>query len=161
MPSLLHLIDQLDQIEAMAMGWNAFAERCRLAAPFCGPGAWIPWLKAHPHLKPAVYEWRCEGELKALLPLFRKGHRLEMAAGPHLDYQDVAATDTDSAIAAILAIMSKEEVGSSSLVFPKVAAGSRLARALSDPRIAASTHHESRYWSTLSQAGNTSSVRCL
>jgi len=152
MPPLLHLIDQLDQIEAMAVSWSAFTERCRLAAPFCGPSAWIPWLKAHPHLKPAVYEWRSEGELKALLPLFRKGHRLEMAASPHLDYQDVAATDTESAIAAILAITTKEEVGSSSLVFPKVAAGSRLARALSDPRIAASAHHESRYWSRCSVA---------
>jgi CelD/BcsL family acetyltransferase involved in cellulose biosynthesis len=152
MPSLLRLIDQLDQIEAMSLGWSAFAERCRLAAPFCGPSSWIPWLKVHPHLQPAVYEWRGDGELKALLPFYRKGRRLEMAASPHLDYLDVAATDTDSAIAAILAIAAKEGAASSTLLFPKVADGSRLARALADPRIAAGTHHESRFWSRCSVA---------
>jgi CelD/BcsL family acetyltransferase involved in cellulose biosynthesis len=149
---LLHLIDQLDQIEAMALGWNAFAERCRLAAPFCGPNAWIPWLKAHPNLEPAVYEWRSDGELKALLPFYRTGRRLEMAASPHLDYLDVAATDTNSAVEAILAVAAKEEAASSTLIFAKVATGSQLARALADSRIAASTHHESRFWSRCSVA---------
>jgi CelD/BcsL family acetyltransferase involved in cellulose biosynthesis len=147
MPTLLHLIAHLDQIEALAGEWRALADRCRLAAPFCGPDSWIPWLKAHPQFEPAVYEWRKGGELCALLPFFRKGHHLEMAAGPHLDYQDIAATGTDAAVSALLAIAVKEEADASKIVFPKVAAGSRLARALEDPRIGSETHHEARYWS--------------
>jgi CelD/BcsL family acetyltransferase involved in cellulose biosynthesis len=75
-----------------------------------------------------------------------------MAASPHLDYQDIAATDTESAVRAILAVAGKEEVASSTVIFPKVASGSRLDRALADPRIATSTHQESRYWSRCSVA---------
>lgn len=156
MSAFLHLFDHLDQIEAMAGEWMAFSKRCRLAAPFCGPLAWIAWFRAHPGLQPAVYEWREAGELRALVPLYRRGHRLEMAASPHLDYQDVAATDTDTAVSALLAIATREG-WSSSLVFPKVAAGSRLEGALEDPRIAAGTHHEARYWSFCTVANLTSS----
>jgi len=147
MPHRLHLFDHLESIESRAEEWSDFSDSCRLAAPFCGPQVWIPWLRSHQHLAPAVYEWREDGELRALLPMFRRGGSLEMATGPHLDYQDLAALDTETAVLILLAIARKEAGRHATFVFPKVVPGSRLAKALEDPRISAGTHHERRYWS--------------
>ncbi len=147
MPSRLHRFDRLAEFEAKSEEWLEFSRRCPLAAPFCGPGVWLPWLRTCADREPAVFEWRSVGELRALLAMFRRGSTLEMASGPHLDYQDIAALDQESAVAALLALVESESAQSTTLVFPKVAEGSRLARALADRRVAEFVRVESRYWS--------------
>ncbi len=147
MPGTLHLINDLKAFEACRDEWISFSDSCPLAAPFCGPRVWMPWLKAHPHFEPAVFEWRKGGDLLALIPMCRKGTRLEMATSLHLDYQDVAATDLDAAVAAVRAILQFESDDSSALVFPQVAARSRLAAALASPELAGFCHQEGRFWS--------------
>jgi CelD/BcsL family acetyltransferase involved in cellulose biosynthesis len=147
MPQRLHLHDRLDSIEANFADWSAFSRRCKLAASFCDVRVWASWLRSHPHLEPAVYEWSAGGERKAILPFYRRGHRLEMATGPHLDYQDLIAVDRESSVAALLAVISRESHRSGTVVFPKVAAHSRLAEALDDPRLGTLAHLEHRFWS--------------
>jgi CelD/BcsL family acetyltransferase involved in cellulose biosynthesis len=147
MPQRLHLHDRLESIEANLEEWSLFSSRCKVAAPFCDVRVWASWLRSHPHLEPAVYEWSAGGERKAILPFYRRGHHLEMAAGPHLDYQDLLALDRESAVAALLATVARESHRSTSLWFPKVAAHSRLAEALDDPRLGTLAHLEHRFWS--------------
>jgi CelD/BcsL family acetyltransferase involved in cellulose biosynthesis len=126
--------------------WLAFAERCHLAAPFCGPRVWEAWFRARPGSEPAVFEWRRDGELRALLALERRGSHLEMACSMRLDYQDIAALDHESGVALLRAVLEEESRRCSALVFPQVAAGSRLAAVLADERVAEAAHVESRYW---------------
>ncbi len=143
----LQLVDRFDRIEASAGEWTAFADRCQLAAPFCHPSVWIPWLHAHREHEPAVFEWRREGELRAIIPMFRHGRVLEMAGGQHLDYQDILATEVEEATSALLALVQQERGRSSTLVFSKVVERSLLAEATGDGRLADIAHIEERYWS--------------
>ncbi len=147
MPQRLLLHDRLDSIEANLGDWSAFSRQSKLAAPFCEVSVWTSWLRAHPHLQPAVYEWFSGGERRAILPFFRLGHRLEMASGPHLDYQDLIAADRESSVEALLAVIAQESHRCGILLFPKVAEHSRLALALDDPRVAAVAHLQHRFWS--------------
>lgn len=138
---------RIDSIEANLTDWASFSARCKLVAPFCEVGVWASWLRSHPHLEPGVYEWPKGGERRALLPFFRRGNRLEMATGPHLDYQDIPALDLESTVTALLAVIARESHRCGTVVFPKVAAHSRLAEALDDPRVGAVAHFEQRFWS--------------
>ncbi len=149
MPSALHCHDRWEAIESRLPDWLAFADRCRLAAPFCGPRVWSAWLKARRSpSEPAVFEWRSgDGELLALLPMERKGTRLEMAGTLHFDYQDLAALDTAAAGDLIAALVEAEGDRASEIVFPQVAEGSRLAQALAAPRLAGLARLERRFWS--------------
>lgn len=117
------------------------------AAPFCEPRAWHAWLTAFSDLRPAVYELRREGETLAILPLVRKGRRLEMAAGPHLDYQDLASVDPDSAIFLLDRVLEVEAARGSYLIFPKVASTGLLSKVLQSPLIERRAHLERRFWS--------------
>ncbi len=147
MSDCLQLVDQFDRIEASLEEWTAFAERCRLAAPFCQPSVWGAWLCAHREYEPAVFEWRRGGELCALIPMFRHGRVLETAGGQHLDYQDVAAHGVGDASDALCALIEQERGRSSVIVFSKVAEGSMLAAATGDARLGEGGHLEERYWS--------------
>lgn len=147
MRSELHLLDRLDEIESRLDRWTEFFRRCGISAPFCSPVTWVSWLRTHPSKSPAVFEWQVDGELRALVPMVRSEHTLEMAASLDLDYQDLAATSHEEAVEALLAIVARESSLSSRLIFPQVAAGSRLAGVLADPRVSAVAVGESRYFS--------------
>lgn len=147
MPHRLHLHDRLDVIGSKSEEWSGFSRACGLAAPFCEARVWTTWLEAHPRDQPAVYEWFSDANRRALLPFYRRGRRLEMATGPHLDYQDFAATDLESATLALRAVLAAERTRSGMIVFPKVAARSRLSEVLDDPGIAEIAHRERRFWS--------------
>jgi len=147
MPSELHCFHRRDAIESRLGEWIAFSDRCCVAAPFCGPRVWSAWLLAQSDSAPAVYEWRRGGELYALLPMVRRGSRLEMAGALRIDYQDLAALDHESAVALLCALIAAESNRRSAFVFPQVAAGSRLAEGLADRRVADDTHLKSRFWS--------------
>lgn len=143
----LQLVDRVDAVEASLGEWCAFADACRLVAPFCHPNVWGPWLLAQREGEPAVYEWRERGELRALIPMRRQGRVLEMAGGDHLDYQDIAALSVEDAIAALCAVVENERFRSATIVFSKVAEGSLLAAATGSARLAALGYLEERYWS--------------
>jgi CelD/BcsL family acetyltransferase involved in cellulose biosynthesis len=147
LPHQFHRIERLDQIEAHRDEWVRFATQCPLAAPFCSPLIWIPWLEAFPEHPPVVFELRRDGQLAALLPMYRDGQRLEVATAPHLDYQDIAAVDPEAAVALILEIIESEGQNGVTITFAKVADHSLLTATLRDPRIAAQAHLQSRYWS--------------
>ncbi|HRQ89073.1 MAG TPA: GNAT family N-acetyltransferase, partial [Bacteroidia bacterium] len=105
-------------------------------------------MKAHPDFAPVVYEWYDEGgDLRALIPMFRSDDVLEMAAGPHVDFQDVAAIDGEAAVEALSEILAVEGAETGRFIFPKVVAQSRLGEALADPRLALTSVQESRFFS--------------
>lgn len=147
MRSELHLLNRQDEIESRLAEWTDFSHRHGVAAPFCHPPVWVPWLRAQPERVPAIFEWRVEGELRALIPMVRSEHTLEMAAGLDLDYQDMVATGHEDAVQAFLALLSTESDQSSRLIFPQVASSSRLAKVLADPRVASLAVIESRSFS--------------
>lgn len=93
MESSLHCHDRHEVIASKLPEWRAFADRCRLAAPFCGSGVWGAWLRERPRTVPALYERRVGGELRALLGMERIGARLTTACALRGDYQDLAALE--------------------------------------------------------------------
>lgn len=144
---MLILHSRFEQIEEKRLDWIDFSDRCRLASPFCGARTWIAWLQSNPSLEPAVYEWHDQGELRAIVPMFRQGANLEMAGGPHLDYQDILAYSDKDAARALIAIADLESSRCNSLCFPKVVEQSRLANALRSLQDSDAYHIKSRYWS--------------
>lgn len=147
MPFDLKIFNKSDEIREKSAEWIAFSDDCQLAAPFCGARVWTAWLCAFDNIEPSVYEWYKGGELRAIIPPFRRKNHLEMAAGPHLDYQDIAARSDADAAEALSALITTERDRSGVLVFPKVRSDSRLARALSTLRQHEESRLENRFWS--------------
>lgn len=142
----LSVITAVEDLDTRLPEWDALFARCGQVAPFCGPRVWVPWLKSFPGQSPAVFELRDGERLRALLPMYRCGDRLEMAAGPHLDYQDLLADDDEPAVALLLAVLGSGGRSRPSLLsFPNVQAGSRLDAALADSRVDAVAHQHARY----------------
>ncbi len=145
MSLVINRISRADQIEESRGEWTRFAGRCRLAAPFCAPSTWIPWLLEFSDLEPTVFELRRDNELLALLPMFQKGRTLGVATEPHLDYQDIAAVDIEAAVSLILELIRLAGEIRVNITFAKVAEHSLLAKALRDPRVAERAYVQSYF----------------
>lgn len=149
----ISVIREVGLLDRHLSEWDAFHRRWGRGAPFCGPRVWVPWLKAFGQYKPEVYEFRQNGNLRALLPMFRSGEKLETATGPHLDYQDVTAVNHEAAVALLLGVIHGERGHHPSLLtFPNVKAYSRLECALGDPRIETNAHVQCRFMTVCATA---------
>ncbi len=145
MPPGLTIIDRLADLDLRLPEWERLAERSGSFNPFCAPRVWVAWLKSFRQHTPAIFELRCDDRPVAVLPMYRTGERLEMACGPHLDYQDLLAEDHESAVSLLLAVIGPDGIRPTMAVFPKVEADSRLERALGDPRVGAASHLQCRF----------------
>ncbi len=92
----------LEALDGLESAWG------RLTAPEASPFQTFAWnhawycTHALGRLRPLLFEWRRGGETVAILPCYREGKTIRLAADRICDYQDVIARDGDE-IAALLA----------------------------------------------------------
>jgi len=83
----------------------------RLTAPEASPFQTFAWNHAWyrtyalGRVKPLLFEWRRGGETVAILPCYREGKTIRLAADRICDYQDVIARDTDEVAALLAAVL--------------------------------------------------------
>lgn len=127
--------------------WIRFAESLSGLAPFDRPIVWLSWLEAHPERTPAIFERRDgEGNLIALLPLYRMGGELRAAGDEHLDYQGILASNLEDAAELLRGVIGYCLKHRLVLTLRKVSEDSLLYRALQHPRVRRVAWIRSRFW---------------
>jgi CelD/BcsL family acetyltransferase involved in cellulose biosynthesis len=95
-------LEALDELEP---AWR------RLLAPEASPFQTFAWNHAWyrtyalGRVRPLLFEWRRGGETVAILPCYREGKTIRLAADRICDYQDVIARDGDEVAALLAAVL--------------------------------------------------------
>lgn len=124
-----------ESIETLEDAWRRLTPES--ASPFQTFGWNVAWYRtyASAQVRPLVFEWRSDGETRAILPCYRDGDAIRLAGDRICDYQDILAEDDAAAAETLRKLFARiqREGGGSHLRLDRLSSEGILRRVLASP----------------------------